>query len=303
MQRYKSPKDLPKEDLWEGGHPLCSGCPASLGLRNALKVLGKNTVVINASGCLTLAAVYPYTPLKVPWIHSAIENAGSTALGIWSAYKRLGKKVNILCYAGDGATYDIGFQSLSHAIEKGCDFIYICYNNQCFANTGVQESTATPYGAFTNTSPPGKKNRIGSVIDRKPLAKIIAAHEIPYVATASCGFQIDFMNKVKKASEVRGPAFIDYFSTCQPGWGVDPSKTLEVGRLAVETGAWPLFEIENGEFRLTYTREELKPLKEYLKYQRRFAHLRDKDIKEIEERIRREWEELKKGNFWTAHYV
>ncbi|MFQ6010346.1 MAG: thiamine pyrophosphate-dependent enzyme [Candidatus Aenigmatarchaeota archaeon] len=290
----KSIREVPEEHLVTGGHGLCAGCGPSIGLKLALAVLGKNTFVINSAGCFTLQPTYPYTPFKVPWIHLAIENGGAAAVGICSALKALKKKATVLAYIGDGATYDIGLQSLSNALEHGHDFIYICYDNQNFANTGHQMDSATPKLTWTETTPKGNP------FWRKPINKIVAAHGIPYVATASVGFPVDYINKLEKAKRIRGPKFINLLSPCQPGWKVDPSLTVEAGKLAVECGAWPLYEIEDGKFRLTYKPEKLKPVKEYLKIQGRYRHLKEKDIRKIQEWVNEEWRQLSAGNFWEA---
>lgn len=281
-------------ELTTGGSPLCAGCPATLGLKLALRALGKNTIVVNASGCMTLYATYPYMPLKVPWIHLAIENAGAGATGIRAALKYFRKDANILCYAGDGATYDIGLQSLSGAVERGDKFIYVCYNNQCFSNTGVQMSGATPSKAWTTTTPEGNP------LWRKPLVKMMAAQGIPYAATACVSYPEDFMNKLKKASKVNGPTFIDLLCPCPTGWGFDHSETVEVGKLAVMSGAWPLYEVECGKFKLTFSPEKLIPVEVYLKKQRRFAHLSKKDILTIQKQMGNEWEKLRRGEYWNV---
>lgn len=664
MQEIKSFKDLPDENLVTGGHSLCAGCCSSIGLRLALLALGKNTIIINSSGCLTLQPTYPYNPFRVPWIHLAIETGGSGATGIYAALKVLkkDKDVNILAYIGDGSTYDIGLQSLSNALERNDNFIYVCYNNQNFANclstsslimtenglknitevkprdmiyafdqkihklvlkkctgvfnngvreifevgtnhhvikatsnhpflvlkrngrgrknsfiwktlaelrvgdgivvlkslntvnpfkfspikeskvgdykviyineitipkissselmeylgiyvgdgwtrakrgeigfalpeekkarkrllklhsrvfsskinvidevylsiysvnlvrfinslgfghgaknktipswifmlpkdekeafvkgllfsdgykegrsmkyvsssfellrrlrlllqtmnyragkihwrnikkgtvcgkrrllkdtwsgmlvfsrkrswnvekypsqyrytnflieneyfdvekikyiiptgieptldlrvkdehnfisdgivvhnTGVQMSSATPKFAWTTTTP------LGNPFMRKPITKIVASHRIPYVATASVGFAIDYINKVKKAASIKGAKFIDLLTPCQPGWGIDSEKMVHVAKLGVETGAWPLYEITNGKFVLNYKPDKLKPVKEYLQLQRRFKHLKEKEIKEIQNLIDKQWELLVKGKFWEA---
>ncbi len=285
-------------ELFSGGSPLCAGCMSSLGLKLALKALGKNTIVINATGCLTLLSVYPHSPMKVPFIHVAMENAGAVATGVCAAYKQIGRHVNILVYAGDGATYDIGLQSLSGACDRREDFIYVCYNNQSFSNTGVQQSSATPLGAATSTTPPGKKNEMGNLFQRKPMERIMAAHGIPYVATACVSFPQDYMEKLKKAMHISGPKFIDLLCPCPTGWGFKPEEGIEIGRLAVQTGAWPLYEIERGKLKITYMPEKLRPIEDYLSRQKRFKHLKPKHIKMIQRIIKKRWNELVKGDFY-----
>ncbi len=291
---FRTVKDVPDENLVTGGHGLCAGCGAALGLRLALLALGRKVVVVNSAGCLTLQPTYPLTPFRVPWIFLAIENAGAVAAGLDAAFRSLKKDATILCYIGDGATYDIGLQSLSGACELGADFIYVCYNNQAFMNTGDQRSSATPKGAKTATTPGGNP------FERKPMTKIMAAHGIPYVATACVSYPLDFMNKLKKAARIRGPKYIELLTPCVPGWGYDQSQTVKVGKLAVETCFWPLYEIENGEFRLTYRPKEPKPLREFLSLQKRFSGLKDREIEELEKSVRKRWEALEQGRFWEA---
>jgi len=301
MKEIKTIKDVPKEEWLVGGSSACQGCGSVLGLKLTLKALGKNTIVINASGCMTLLPTYPLTPFKVPWIHVAIENSGAVASGTWRALKMKGQTdVNVVIYAGDGATYDIGLQALSGALERGDNFIYVCYNNQSFGNTGIQRSSATPYGAYTTTTPVGKLSPVGNPKERKDLTKIVAAHDIPYVATACVAYPIDYMRKLQKATKIKGPKFINLLTPCQPGWGFETYNTINTGKLAVETGMWPLFEIENGQFRLTMSREKLKPIEEYLKTQVRFKHLEKKDIMLMQQRINEVWRKLLKGEFWES---
>jgi len=288
-------KDIPTEELVVGGASLCGGCPADLGLKLALKGMGKNTIVVNASGCMTLFVTYPHMPLKVPWLHLAIENAGAAVIGINAGLKVLGKKgINILCYVGDGATYDIGFQSLSGAAERGEKFVYVCYNNQSFSNTGVQMASSTPLLTSTTTTPEGNPFR------RKPMVKIMAAHGIPYSATACVSYPLDFIKKVQKAAKADGPTFIDLLCPCPTGWGFEQSKTIEIGKLAVTTGAWPLYEIEKGKFSLTLPLQKLEPIETYLKTQRRFHNIRPEQAMEIQNMINREWDLLRQGKFWDV---
>jgi pyruvate ferredoxin oxidoreductase beta subunit len=288
-------KDIPTEELVVGGASLCAGCPADLGLKLALKATGKNTIVINSSGCMTLFVTYPYMPLKVPWAHLAIENAGAAVGGIQAGLKQLGKKgITLLCYVGDGATYDIGFQSLSGAAERGERFVYVCYNNQSFSNTGVQMASSTPFQTYTTTTPEGNP------FMRKPMVKIMAAHGIPYAATACVSHPLDFIKKVQKAAKANGPTFIDLLCPCPTGWGFESSKTVETGKLAVATGAWPLYEIEKGKFSLTFAPEKLEPIEGYLKIQRRFHQIRPEQAMEIQSRIDKEWALLKQGKFWEV---
>ncbi len=295
MDELRINRDIPSENLVTGGHSLCSGCGPAIGQRLALLALGPKTIMINSAGCLTLVPTHPFTPYKIPWIFEAIENGAATGIGIRAALRALGKgdDWNVLAYIGDGASYDIGFQSLSHLVERGDNVIYICYNNQNFANTGHQMSAATPKKAITNSTP------MGNPFWRKPLAKIIAAHGNVYVATASVGYPLDFMNKLVKASKISGPKFIDLLAPCQPGWNYSPEKTVKLAKLAVDSGAWPLYEVVDGKFRLTHKPEKLKPVREYLEHQRRFQHL-EEDIQEIQNWVSEEWNQLINDNFWEA---
>ena len=300
MKSIKTIRDVPKEELVKGGAPLCSGCPGSLGLRLALKALGKRTIIINASGCMTLFTTFPNMPTRVPWLHIAIENAAAGATGVRAALDQLGRSrgVNILCFAGDGATYDIGFQALSGAVSRGDDFIFVCYNNNSFSNTGVQMSSATPYGAYTSTTP--VKEGAGNLMRRKPLAKIIAAHGAPYVAQTCVSNPLDYIKKLQKAASIPGPKFIDLLAPCPTGWGFDASKTVEVGELAVKTGAWPLYEVQDSRFTLSYSPAKLLPIREYLKTQRRFAGLSEKTVQEIQAQVDKQWALLRQGRYWEA---
>lgn len=282
-----------EEELLAPGHRGCAGCGASIGVRLALKALGKNTVAISATGCLeVMTTPYPETAWEIPWIHVAFENAGAVASGVESALRIQGKDdVNVVAFGGDGGTVDIGLQSLSGAMERGHNFTYICYDNEAYMNTGIQRSGATPYGASTTTSPVGKDS-FGENKPKKNMPMIMAAHGIPYVATASISYPEDFMKKVKKAAEVDGPAYIHLNQPCTTGWGYPSSKTIEMGRLAVETGSWILYEIENGEFNVTYRPSERKPVSEYLKPQKRFRHLTEDHIEEIQKLVDSQCEEL-----------
>ena len=284
---------IPEEELLAPGHRGCAGCGASIGVRLALKALGKNTVAISATGCLeVMTTPYPETAWEIPWIHVAFENAGAVASGVESALRIQGKDdVNVVAFGGDGGTVDIGLQSLSGAMERGHNFTYICYDNEAYMNTGIQRSGATPYGASTTTSPVGKDS-FGENKPKKNMPMIMAAHGIPYVATASISYPEDFMKKVKKAAEVDGPAYIHLNQQCTTGWGYQSSKTIEMGRLAVETGSWILYESENGEFNVTYRPSERKPVSEYLKQQKRFRHLTEDHIEEIQKFVDSQCEEL-----------
>ncbi len=267
--------DVTTEEYLHHGGMACPGCGAYLGLRLALKALGKNTILFNVTGCIATTLIMGVT--KIPYIHTLFENGPAIASGTDFGLRILGKRegVNLLVYAGDGGTADIGLQSLSGAIERGHDFIYICYDNESYMNTGGQRSGTTPLGAITTTTPVGKKisGETRPLELKKDMLEIVAAHGTPYVASASIAYPMDFMDKVKRAAETKGPAYIHLFATCPTGWGADPSKTIEIARLAVQTGLVNLFEIINGERRITVKVRSRKPVTEYLKHQRRFKHV------------------------------
>ena len=295
-------KNIPKEEYFVSGHRACQGCGVALGTRLALKALGNNTIVISPTGCLEVTSTpFPYTSWKVPWIHIAFENSASVASGVEAAIKVLKRKgripkkqkINILVLAGDGATFDIGLQFLSGALERGHDFIYVCLDNEAYMNTGVQRSGSTPYGAYTTTTPVGEKFR-GQITWKKDLPAIVAAHKIPYVATASLGYYLDYMNKVKKASLIEGPAYIHLFAPCPTGWGYEPQHLIKIAKLAVETRFFPLYEIINGKYVLNKKIDDPKPIEEYLKMQRRFRHLTEEEISLIKERVDKEYERILK---------
>ncbi|MDD1763728.1 MAG: pyruvate synthase subunit beta [Methanobacteriaceae archaeon] len=285
--------EISKEEFLAPGHRGCAGCGATVGVRLALKALGKNTVAVSATGCLeVITTPYPETAWEIPWIHVAFENAAAVASGVERALKSQGKDAQVVAFAGDGGTADIGLQALSGAMERGHNIIYICYDNEAYMNTGVQRSGATPYGASTTTSPHGKES-FGEDKPKKNIPMIMAAHGVPYVATASISYPEDFIKKVQKAKETDGPAYIHLNQPCTTGWGYDPSKTIEMGRLAVETGSWILYEIVDGEFRVTYRPLQRKAVNEYLNAQKRFKHLSDEERQRIQNQVDAICSELK----------
>jgi pyruvate ferredoxin oxidoreductase beta subunit len=263
-------------------------------VRHALNVLGKDVIVVNATGCLEIvSSAYPRSPWGVPYIHSLFENSAAIAAGVAASLKVQGNEhTKTVVLAGDGSTYDIGFGVLSGMLERNDNVLYICYDNEAYMNTGNQRSGSTPFGAATTTSPSGKVLH-GKTQWKKPIAEIIAAHKIPYVATASIGYMADFENKVKKAKDIKGARFILVLSPCVTGWNYDSSKTIELSKLAVDTGLWVLYEIENGNFKLSYRPAQLKPVADYLKVQRRFKHLSEDEMKKIQEHINNYWAQVK----------
>ncbi|MDD5309286.1 MAG: pyruvate synthase subunit PorB [Deltaproteobacteria bacterium] len=290
---------LPREDFVAQGHRACQGCAEVLAMRLVHKALGRNTIVASATGCMEIiTSPYPETAWKVPWIHVAFENSASVISGVEAGYKALmrkgrypKRKINFVAYGGDGATMDIGLQWLSGAVERGHDMIYVCYDNEAYMNTGIQRSSATPFGASTTTSPAGKVS-IGQTTQKKNMPEIMAAHHIPYVATINPSYPFDLFEKVRKAAATPGPAYLHAFSACPTGWRMAPEKAVQIGRVAVETGVFPLYEVENGRYRITLETPQLRPMRDYLKPQGRFRHLSEDLIDEIEKRVHREYREL-----------
>jgi len=286
---------IPEEELLAPGHRACAGCGSALCVRLCLKALGRNTVVVTSTGCIEVTTTpYPETAWEVPWIHVAFENAAAVASGVERALKALDREdVTVAVFSGDGGTVDIGFQALSGMAERGHDVVYICYDNEAYMNTGVQRSGATPPYAATTTTPAGKVWR-GEMRPKKDMPRIMVDHGVPYVATACISHPQDLIKKVEKAKETDGPAYIHVLCPCPPGWGYDSSETVEIGELAVDTGMWVLYEVEDGEFRLTYRPRERKPVEEYLKRQKRFQHLTEEEIEEIQRMVDEQWEELER---------
>lgn len=301
LKRIYSYTDHPEVEYAVSGHRACQGCAEILALRMALKVFGKDTIMTMATGCMEIISTpLPLTDWAIPWIHVAFENAAAVAAGVESALKILMEKgkipkkdIHVIASAGDGGTSDIGLQALSGALERGHKFTYICVDNEAYMNTGIQRSSATPFGAMTTTSPPGKKS-VGQATWKKNMPKIAAAHNIPYVATACPSYPFDLMEKVKKARNAKGPSYLHILSVCPTGWRIPADSAIEYGRLAVRSGAFPLYEVENGKYRITQKVESLLPISEYLKGQGRFRHLTDDVVETIQKRITAEWEELKK---------
>ena len=276
-----------------GGHRLCGGCGIPIILRQVLHATDKPVVVANATGCCEVTTtIFPQTNWNVPYIHSAFANVGSTMTGIVRMYQALKKKgkidkeIKFLAIGGDGGTFDIGLQSLSGALERGEKFVYLCYNNESYTNTGYQRSGATQRGTWTTTTPVGKIQK-GKTIKRKNLTEIVAAHEIPYVAQSTCGYWNDLITKAQKAFSTDGPAFLNVLSPCVPGWNFESNLTQMISKLAVETRYWPLYEIENGHYRFTLNPKQ-KPLEDFLKLQGRFKHLLRPENKDILDALKRD---------------
>jgi len=291
---------LEGEEIFAPGHRACIGCGEALAVRLACKALGKNTIVVTATGCIEIiSSQLPYTSWRVPWIHTLFENTAAVASGVEAGLKAMARKgrrpkqnTNVVAMAGDGGTSDIGLQALSGALERGHNLLYICFDNEAYMNTGIQRSSATPYGASTTTSPAGKKS-IGQFTWKKDMPSIAAAHNIPYVATACPSYPFDLVAKVTKGVAIQGPAYIHIFSVCPTGWRCPTDSTIQIGRLAVQTGIFPLYEIENGEYKLSINPPKPKPVQDYLKLQGRFRHLSEETIAEIQNRVDKEYAKLK----------
>jgi pyruvate ferredoxin oxidoreductase beta subunit len=291
---------ITKKEHFTPGHRACQGCAEALAVRLVAKALGKNVVVASATGCMEIvSSPLPFTNWEVPWIHVAFENAAAVASGAEAGTKALIRKGKLtdkgtvfLGMGGDGATSDIGLQALSGAFERGHNFLYVCYDNEAYMNTGIQRSSATPFGAATTTSPAGKLTS-GQVTWKKNMPEIAVAHNIPYVATACSSYPFDLIKKVEKAARIQGPAYVHILSICPTGWRLPPDKAIWIGRLAVETGVFPLYEVEQGKYRLTLDVGELRPVKEYLKPQGRFRHLTDELVEDIQKRVTEEYNKLK----------
>jgi len=291
-EMMKRKREFPDEEYLTSGHLGCSGCGASIGMRYAMKALGGETVVILPASCFSvIAGVFPFHSLKVPVYHVAFETAASTATGVKAGLEIMGDPITtVLAWAGDGGTFDIGLQALSGAAERNEDFIYVCYDNEAYMNTGIQRSSATPFLTWTTTTPVQQTKEEA----KKNIMEIMAAHQIPYAATASVAYPEDFFNKVKKAKEIKGFKFIHILSTCPTGWRLPPQLSVKAARLAVLTRIFPLYEIENGERYTVNLKPEFRPVREYLKLQGRFSHLTDPDIEVIQENVERAWDRLLK---------
>jgi pyruvate ferredoxin oxidoreductase beta subunit len=305
--------DLSEEELFLAGSVACQGCPSSLALRIAFKALGRNTMLVVVASCTSvLQGSYPHSSIDLPLMNTAFATGGAAASGVSAGVKALVKKgeleeePTVLVWAGDGGTYDIGIQSLSGAAERETDFIYVCYNNEMYSNTGTQRSGATPLGAWTTTTPGGKAQH------RKDIAQIMIAHRIPYVATVSLAYPLDFYQKMLKAKEIQGTKYIEILAPCPPGWKFPPSQMIEVSRMAVQSGMWLLYEHEDGETRFTSTTKRIlegkvkrKPVKEYLERQGRFRDvLQSERGQEAEDMLEEEVSEsIRRLQGWVPEYI
>jgi pyruvate ferredoxin oxidoreductase beta subunit len=287
--------DLPEEELVYPGTRACAGCSMALIYRIALKALGSNTIVTVPASCLTvLHGMQGFCTTKVSVLHTPFATTAASASGILASLenKGLAEDINVVAFAGDGGTVDIGIQALSGAVERGTNFFFVCYDNEAYMNTGVQRSGSTPPGVFTTTTPGGK---IGY---KKNMAKILEAHGIPYVATAISSYPLDLYEKFQNAKGIYGPKYIHILAPCPPGWGYDPKDSIEIGRLAVQTGFWPLYEVIEGKFILSkdskrfLDRSKRKPIEEYIKSQKRFRKINAEEILQYKDYIDALWAEI-----------
>ncbi|WP_152053786.1 thiamine pyrophosphate-dependent enzyme [Tautonia marina] len=296
-EHYRSVKDLPADEIIAPGSPLCAGCGALTTLRLFHKVLGGNAVVVNAAGCMTLMATYPFTPLRSSWLYTTMASPSAGAQGLRDALDilmesgRLPKdeNLNVLVLAGDGSTLDMGLSSTSGAIHRGLDFWYLCYDNEAYGNTGFQASSASPLNSHTATSP------LGTPWVKKDIFEIWRSHRPPYVATISAHDAVDLAEKVERARPLRGAKLFVALATCPPGWGFEPAMGDDLAKLAVETGIWPLKEAVEGSIRHTFIPERRRPVEAYLEPQRRYRHLfqperRPEAIAAIQEAVDRYWD-------------
>ncbi|MEO0071761.1 MAG: thiamine pyrophosphate-dependent enzyme [candidate division WOR-3 bacterium] len=306
--------DLTKNaELFSQGHRACAGCGEALAVRQILLAAqGIPVVTAMATGCLEIfSSIYPHSAWQVPMIHTAFETAASTAAGIETAYRffrktgKIKEEIRIIAFAGDGGTYDIGLQALSGALERRHRFLYVCTNNEAYMNTGIQRSSATPYGADTTTSPAGKVLP-GKVQHRKNIMEIVIAHDVPYAAQTTIFFWRDLMSKVQKALATDGPTFLNVLVPCPLGWRHPSSETVKLSKLAADTCYWPIYEFENGQYKMNYKPQKRLPIEEFLKPQGRFRHLFQKTegkevISELQRYIDEQWQLLLKKEAAFAH--
>ncbi len=269
------------------GHVGCPGCGAAIAMRFVLKALGDKTMMVIPACCWSIiAGSYPQSALKIPVLHTAFETGGAAASGVRAAQDIKGDtETTVVTWAGDGGTFDIGFQALSGAVERNENFIYFCYDNEAYMNTGVQRSSSTPYGAWTTTTP----GQHWKKLRKKNIVEVLVAHRIPYAATASIAFPEDLMAKVEKAKSMTGSRFIHIFSSCPTGWGMPSEMSIKIARMAVQTTIFPLYEVEDGlRYTINYTPKGYL-VNEYFRLQGRFKHLTEEDLDSIQEMVDEDW--------------
>jgi len=282
--------DAPDQEYMYSGHVGCPGCGAAIAMRFTLKALGDKTIMVLPACCWSIiAGPYPMSTLKIPVIHSAFETGGAVASGVRAALDMKGDtETTVVTWAGDGGTFDIGFQALSGAVERNEDFIYVCYDNEAYMNTGVQRSSSTPYGAWTTTTPGTEWKKMR----KKNIVEALVAHRIPYAATANIAFPEDLVRKVQKAKRLKGSRFIHIYASCPTGWRIPSEMSVKIARMAVQTNIFPLYEVENGvKYTINYKPKEYL-VREYFKLQGRFRHLTERDLDQIQEMVNEDWELL-----------
>ncbi len=283
---------MTQEELVQPGMLSCQGCGASLAMKLAMKGLGRETVVVIPACCYSIIiGAYPYSSLQVPVIHVLFETGAVSASGVKAALEMQGQKdVTVMAWAGDGGTYDIGLQSLSGAAERNDDILYVCYDNEAYMNTGIQRSSATPPGAWTTTTPAGAIKEE----PKKDMEKIMLAHGIPYVASASVAYPDDLVRKFEKAKTIRGMRFIHLLSPCPPGWRIDSGKSIQVTRMATQSNVFPIYEVEDGKYTVNVQPRDKRPVETYFRAQGRFRQMDEGMIQMVQERVDCRWEELLK---------
>ena len=303
---YNHKKELSKPERFAPGHRLCAGCGAGILCRAVTRALdeGDKAVICNATGCLEVSTfMYPYTAWQDSYIHSAFENTSAVASGVEAAYRikkkkgQLDETYKIIAIGGDGGTYDIGFQSLSGAMERGTDMVYFCYDNEAYMNTGIQRSSSTPRFASATTTPSGEVS-VGKPQNKKDLTEVMVSHNIPYVAqTTYIGNMRDLHEKAHRAIYTEGPAFVNVMSPCPRGWQYPAQDLAKICRIAVDTCIWPMYEVIEGEYRLNYEPKKKLPVEEFMKLQGRFAHCfrpgNEWTIEAAQEYVDHKWEVLK----------
>ena len=308
MSDYNFKEFMSRPDRLTPGHRMCAGCGATIALRNVMKAIKPedHAVICNATSCMEVSTfTYPYSSWKDSYIHNAFENAAATAGGVEAAYNALKKKGKLddtfkfIAFGGDGGTYDIGFQSLSGAMERGHDMVYVCYDNEAYMNTGIQRSSATPMFADTTTTPAGKVSD-GKPQNRKDITEVIAAHRVPYVAqTTFMGNFSDLHKKAEKAIYTKGACFLTILAPCPRGWRYEAENIMDICKAAADTCFWPMYEVENGEkWTLTYEPKKKLPIEDFLRLQGRFKHLlkpgKEEEVAMLQAEVDRRWEALLK---------
>jgi pyruvate/2-oxoacid:ferredoxin oxidoreductase beta subunit len=284
------PTEIMDREFVHSGHVGCPGCGATIAMRFVLKALGEKTIMVLPACCWSvIAGPYPQSALKIPVIHAAFETGGATASGVRAALDMKGDtETTVLTWAGDGGTFDIGFQALSGAVERNENFLYVCYDNEAYMNTGIQRSSSTPYGAWTTTTTGQDWKRLR----KKNIVEVLVAHRIPYVATASIAFPDDLLRKAQKAKETKGSKFLHVYASCPTGWRIPSEMSVKIARMAVQTNIFPLYEVEDGlRYTINYKPKEYL-VREYFKLQGRFKHLTDQDLDQIQQMVNEDWELL-----------